>query len=217
MMTEEASPRFRAQLRSQLGFLERSCAAYDAGHTEEAVRIATVIRTLLHDSRNSTSLLTHLGRRNIRLHSIVPPMPFQEGVAAGFEVFAGMGIMCLGGGVTEFRPALSESSYHGFLPTDDWWRQIVWVIPAMPRLSRRAIVLTAPDKDGGAHVDRELPPEYVALQDPGGSRIRLVDESGPTKTLALGDVQAVCLREMAYEILTSDELVESVGPEERQH
>jgi hypothetical protein len=48
-------------LKRQKAFLGRSSHAFDAGAEDEAVRLATVIRVLVHDTPNSTSLLTHLG------------------------------------------------------------------------------------------------------------------------------------------------------------
>jgi hypothetical protein len=62
---------FSKQLVRQLGFLQRSCADYDEGHTDESVRIATIIRVLIHDTRNSTSLLKHLSALSINLSSTV--------------------------------------------------------------------------------------------------------------------------------------------------
>jgi hypothetical protein len=43
-MAKEA--RLKDQLLRQLGFLERSAFAYDQGHKDEAIRMATVMRTL---------------------------------------------------------------------------------------------------------------------------------------------------------------------------
>lgn len=60
---------FRKHLRRQLDFLGRSAAAYDAGHADEAVRIATTIRILIHNTQSSTSLLKHLNATTISLMS----------------------------------------------------------------------------------------------------------------------------------------------------
>ena len=49
------------QLQRQLGFLRRSCELYDAGHKDESLRLSVVIRTLVHDTRSSTSLLKQMG------------------------------------------------------------------------------------------------------------------------------------------------------------
>ena len=56
---------FKAHLAKQLRFLERSCKSYDAGFTDEAVRIATVIRVIIHQTGTSTPLLKHLGATTI--------------------------------------------------------------------------------------------------------------------------------------------------------
>jgi hypothetical protein len=52
---------FTGQLQRQLGFMENSARAYDAGHRDEAIRLATSLRVLFHQTPKSTSLLRHLG------------------------------------------------------------------------------------------------------------------------------------------------------------
>ena len=37
---------FKEHLKRQLGFLERSCVSYDEGFHDEAIRIATLIKSL---------------------------------------------------------------------------------------------------------------------------------------------------------------------------
>jgi hypothetical protein len=49
------------KLRQQVGYLERSAEAFDDGHEDEAFRLATIIRTLVHDTHVSHSLLKQLG------------------------------------------------------------------------------------------------------------------------------------------------------------
>jgi hypothetical protein len=49
------------KLRQQMGFLERSAQMFDEGHEEEAFRLAGIVRTLVHDTRTSHSLLGQLG------------------------------------------------------------------------------------------------------------------------------------------------------------
>src|SRR5687767_7224299 len=58
---------FRKQLRHQLTFLKNSAARYDYGCHEEAVRIATVIRVIIHDTKRCTSLLKHLNAERVPL------------------------------------------------------------------------------------------------------------------------------------------------------
>src|SRR5258708_9428366 len=77
---------FRQHLTKQLGFLARSCKSYDEGHIDEGIRIATVIRVLVHDTKNCVSLLKHLGATNINLASTVANLD-----ASRWVMFWGMG------------------------------------------------------------------------------------------------------------------------------
>ena len=51
---------FQHLLDRQLRFMENSCLLYDSGHREEAIRLATCLRIIFHDTNSSTSLLTHI-------------------------------------------------------------------------------------------------------------------------------------------------------------
>jgi hypothetical protein len=64
--------RLKQKLLEQLGFLERSAAAYDHGHKEEAIRMAGVMRVLFSRSRKSAGLVFQLGGRKILLNSSCP-------------------------------------------------------------------------------------------------------------------------------------------------
>lgn len=55
-------------LNEQLEFLKRSAAAFDEGFTDEAKRLATVVRVLVHDTRTSHSLLNQLDIKNVDFH-----------------------------------------------------------------------------------------------------------------------------------------------------
>ena len=78
--------RLREQLSRQLSFLERSASAFDAGHRDEAIRIATTVRVMIHETQKSACLLTLLRARNsIKLVSTVKPPPQGKGILAIFD------------------------------------------------------------------------------------------------------------------------------------
>lgn len=52
--------RYKKLLGSHIGFIERSSKLYDSGYEDEALRLATSMRVILHDTGSCTSLLTHL-------------------------------------------------------------------------------------------------------------------------------------------------------------
>src|SRR5688572_17635995 len=58
---------FREHLRRQLDYIRVSADQYDAGNTDEGIRIATSLRVIFHNTPASTSLLKHLGAQNVRL------------------------------------------------------------------------------------------------------------------------------------------------------
>ncbi len=192
--------RFKQHLRQQLGFLERSCAAYDEGHTDEAIRMATVLRVLLHHTKHSTSLLVHLAASSINLTDTCPPLSPKA------VMYHGMGMHILGGGRSQFVPNLDKTPIAQPVNADHWWNQIVYVLDSSTRLSRRDIVLAAANKDGGAHVDANLTPDYQRLASDGAIGSYVLKVEGNEQRRPVTDVHLVCIRQMAHEILASPEL-----------
>ena len=104
-------------LARQLRFLARSCAAFDAGHYDEAIRIATVLRVMFHDTPRQVSLLSRLD---------APPVHLLDTVAtpedmAGLLLFNGVGTYLLGGdGRTKYMPTLGDVPFVRYLPFPKW-------------------------------------------------------------------------------------------------
>lgn len=84
---------------------------------------------------------------------------------------------------------------------------IVYVLGSGARLSRREIVLTAANKDGGAHVDSALTPEYEALAQHGSVGYFMSSMRESTNEQPFTDAHFVAVRQMAYELLNSPELL----------
>jgi hypothetical protein len=196
---------FRQKLREQLGFLQRSCRAFDAGCHDEAIRISQCIRVLIHDTRNQTSLLTHLNAKNINLLSTCLDIAskMQRGVGK-MQIFNGMGRFGPSPEGTRYYPKLDGNPFTRHQArVGDWWAETVFVLDPNTWVSRRDVVLNAADKDGGAHVDAALTPMYQRLVD-GGDLGFYVDEHGE-ETPITGH-HYVALRQMGYELLNSSEL-----------
>lgn len=185
--------RYIEQLDRQLGFLDRSCSSYDAGYKDEAIRIATCIRVLVHDTRSSVSLLSHLDAKDIRLLSTVPPIENPERTFA----FDGLTSFSANGAV----PKLRKSDRDSLLPVDDWWAQPVYCMGQGQFYRRKDLVLAASNKDGGAHVDAKLTPEYEKL----AADFWSVSSGGQSRPLE--DIHLIGLRQLGYELLNSEELI----------
>jgi hypothetical protein len=183
---------FPEQLRRQLGFIERSCQSFDAGYEDEAIRIATCIRVLVHDTKSSTSMLTHLSAKSINLLSTVTTEPVKPGTIH----FDGLTRMTVDGP----KPKLGMVRVSSVMPVSDWWGQVVYASKDH-RLARSNLVLGAANKDGGAHVDPALTPEYETITS------NFLVRAEPDGTLApLTNVHLVGLRQLGHEILNSPEL-----------
>lgn len=192
---------FRAHLRRQLGFLSRSCEAYDSGHTDEAIRIATVARVLIHQTKTSTSLLTYLDATAISLLSTTRGAPIANPIH-----FVGLGIMHFSSnGSISYEPKLDRGSYLESMPMDRWWSQLVMAIDRHA-LTRRSIVLAAANTDGGAHVDSTLTAEYEALAKDGAIGYFQQCTHDSRTELPIVGAHLVSLRQIGYELLHSPEL-----------
>ena len=198
------------QMKRQILFLERSCKIYDEGERDEAIRIAVTIRTLLHDTRHSISLLKQMKLKDmIVLASSCSPIPvkrqklsfekdpesYVEGIRRGEVVFACDPLTTLDD-KKSVQPILGEKKNYYNLYVDEWWSQFaVVVLPMDNYVTRKQIVLAAANKDGGAHID-EYPQKYEQL-DHG-----FWQTNGQMQT----EHQFVLLRQFAFEILNSPEI-----------
>ena len=214
--------RYQQELEKQLGFLRRSCQFYDEGEVDEAIRIAVPIRTIVHDTRNSTSLLTHLNAKGIKLWSSI------AGATENTVWYQGMGLheYWRYGNRTgaSYGPSFDDGPGMVLLPVSEWWNQIVYVFSRKPegdptgeievlRLSRRDIVLTATNKDGGAHVDRKLTPAYEMLAADGTVGSFVLESDGVKQELPITKAHLVALRQIGHEVLRSlDEARSPVEP-----
>lgn len=152
-------------LREQLGFLETSGAAFDAGQIAEAKRLATAIRILVHDTTASTSLLQQLGVKDDLqfVDTSHPPFPFdlEPGVLTVRADF-GLAVGTIGA-VSPYGAIHEDRGRREPKPFSEWWTTPVLNDHIGNKFARRELVLGLAHMDGGAHVDPELEEAYAAL------------------------------------------------------
>lgn len=215
--------RFREQLKRNVGFIRRSCEMYDQGHTDEAMRIATALRILMHDTSHSVSLLKHLRVKSIMKFSSSCQPPPQNVIA-----FQGLGQLYMNVSkdyevTRRLRPVTDKDAPRPVVvPWQQWWEMPIYVsradagirIAGSPDrnifITRKNLILGAANKDGGAHVDAELDPDYEFLASIGALQL-YSDEvhlaNGETVSLPpLKDAHLVYLRQIGYEVLESLDL-----------
>jgi len=220
---------FREHFEQQLGFLESSAAAYDAGTEPEAKRLAVSLRVLLHDKGRSTSLFTHLGVKDKLPFRNTASEPHPPG---GIVVFDG-GLCSIrstlgeGGGGSRFVPVLDTDPERNSQPAqcfEDWWTTPILPDQESNSFSRSDFIDAVANKDGGAHVDAKLGAAYAALTH--GNSMRLTQEKGTTEdgweTILGGviggppdesserianSIALASIRQIAFEVVTSVEAI----------
>lgn len=143
------------KLNEQLRFLTRSCEEFDAGNEDEALRMAVSLRVLLHDTKHSVSLLTHLGlAKSLVLSS-------SRGIG-DFTDFVSQVIDFSSPTPVKMKPLFGERFREVTIET--WWRREVVFVDRKMKYFRKTVILSAANKDGGAHVDRQLEHYYETLR-----------------------------------------------------
>ena len=152
-MDTVALNRFRKKFEEQLQFIRRSAEAYDAGAEEESLRIATALRVIFHQTGSSTSLITHLAFGNKRmLSSSRGHGDWKDYLSEEININSSIPV--------RMRPMLGDNFHE--VSIHDWWNETVFVHNGVSH-ARRKIILSAANKDGGAHVDADLETYYEFL------------------------------------------------------
>jgi hypothetical protein len=149
-------------------YLRASCDAYDAGDKWEAIRLATVVFTLVHDHGNIHSILSQLGIK----HKIIY-------MASGLDMPS-----ALNRGANRYTPLIEYERYRDRkkypdripeflpistflamrgqqpllreLPFEDWWETDVIFFDGNLALTRKKLVFTLRNEEGGGHFSPEM-------------------------------------------------------------
>lgn len=182
-------------LREQMYFLGSSAAAFDAGATLEAKRLAVALRVVLHDTTNSRSVLGQL----CDVASLQFPCVNQSPAsAAPGTAFSFGGMYYFAGDRLIAKTAMSGRTV-GF---SDWWNETCNFTQSIS-ISRRLAVLALANKGGGAHVDPRARNDYrriAELHELGWTLVEGSDESS-TKDTPLNNPLPQIVRAASAEVL----------------
>ncbi|MFH0887590.1 MAG: SEC-C metal-binding domain-containing protein [Planctomycetota bacterium] len=185
----------KRHLGKQVDFLETSADLFDKGAENEATRLATTIRILVHDTSQSHSLLSQLNKKGIKfLDSSSKHNQKGLSISSGF-----VGTGMVSGKYVAMLDDLPPDVIK-WVDFDTWWNMPIITDRERNQLTRKTIILTAANQDGGAHIDPELDKPYHDL-----SRKNSLGWTQKTpmgwKQLQGGD--KVVIRQIAHELLKS--------------
>src|ERR1700738_765677 len=189
------------KLGEQLRFIQRSCAAFDEGAAEEAFRIAVALRIIFHDKGQSKSLLTQLGLRDGRMLS-------SSRGRGDYTDYLSYRVNLKSATPVKPVPMLKDCFHK--ISFNQWWRHEPIFKYEDSTYPRSKIVLSAAEKDGGAHVDPELERYYEALRSGEGTLgiTGNLEYNGPPPfeqgvTQWAQDAHTALIRQFAHETLAS--------------
>lgn len=150
-----------------LHFLDNSLTAFDKGQFFEVKRIASTIRTLVHDTGQSHSLITQI--ENHPDNKLDEPMIFfdKNGIP---ETSLGEVIIYVGCRFPRIKVDISRKE---FLETfresknrEHWWkRMILGTSETTKRIwTRKDLTLMYANKENGSHVDPIIPTDFISAQ-----------------------------------------------------
>lgn len=147
------------RLREQYDFLRKSVGDFYRGDIAEALRIATVIRVLVHESGSSKPLLKQIASNYLDLPILNKKLRNDSiiSIPIGFRITQQEGC----------TPNLDLTSPGYQLDTlGNWWTLDCVRMPPLANpisISRKKLILLLANKDGGTHVDLEISERYKAL------------------------------------------------------
>jgi len=194
----------KLKLKEQMDFLRSSCKAFDLGSESEAKRIATSIRVLVHDTNRSNSLLAQLGHKD-KLRYFDSSLPIDPQLVDPRKreyVFQGLpglvGIRVASMQAKFIAPLTVRDGAEGPVAFQDWWEKKCIPGDDGKRYSRKQLVLWMTNKEGGAHIDRDI---NAAYRDLNSSSLGMsFSVGGVIKGFSNSSVDA-SIRQVGWEIL----------------
>lgn len=182
----------------QIAALRTSANAYDQGSKWEAKRLAACVYILVHDKGRAVSMFTQMGMKEHLEFVSTADALIPGNLAPEFP----LAVLVPTQSSAEYVPLCTmysslECRAFSFAL---WWEQPILRAQNNEILTRRTLVLSLRDQDGGAHFDSSLDPIYrgFATEHKGGFFIVHADD-GRREELPFGPHFA-SMRQIAWEI-----------------
>lgn len=143
------------------------CEQYDNGKYKQAKMLAVNIRTLVHQTGSSTSLLTHLERQEtMKFYNTVNRIKnavYYLGMGMPAQMRS-LNVVSINRVENTFVPIFKPAQLFSpkWLSFEEWWCQTI-IVSSEASFTRKEIVLTMVNKDGGGHYDKKVEEKYYNL------------------------------------------------------
>lgn len=198
-MPKQTNKELKTHLKEQIEFLKRSSKSYDDGFKSEAKRLAVIIRVLLHDTGNSTSLLQQLDKKDILFYDTSLDYNPNNQLST-----LGLIMTKMGPDGAEYVPPLDfgpPSRYSkGKVEFDDWWNKIIFADQNNNTMTRKQLVLAVCNRDGGAHIDPKLNKAYADITRNNSLGFKYIKDGIENDVT---DPELATVRQIAHEVLKS--------------
>ncbi len=154
------------KLEEQRHLISKSINEFASGDLAEGVRLATATRVLIHETSASKPLLAQLTPNYLQLEILDSNPEHQDenhppGVRKAVVMVVPISIQISDEGVF-LNPKLGTGA-RSISILGRWWNRPALVLPGLGGFSRKEIILGLSNKEGGAHVDVNLPLRYQQL------------------------------------------------------
>ncbi len=156
----------KEELETQLRFLSELCEQFDKGDYKKSKLVASVLRKLLHDGDTSNpksrseSLLGQLDLKNNFLDTALISKPVQMEIKKSESFLASS---LLGNTTHNWKPVFDSNQSAQTIDFNQWWISVVIKDLEGSEFSRKKLVSTFANQDGGDHVDREVENTFYKL------------------------------------------------------
>lgn len=203
---------YLSQLKEQVNFLIDACHSYDRGSFVYAKQMSAIIRTLLKDNpknKQTVSLLASLG--------VKETLKFYNTAYSAKDPAV---LLNLVGLLRQYKPNPETDQVPIYVPMlddtnlidvqwidfDDWWESNVIVCKDSTNnfsLSRKKIILTMAEQDGGVHVDNfnKMDSVYKGIITSTANILTYITPNG--NTIAIKYLQYALVRQIAHEVITT--------------
>jgi hypothetical protein len=168
MSADERKKFFSQKLEEERHLLRTAIAGMGAGDLVQALHVATIIRTLVHEA-DSKPLLKNIDPNYLELpildRIMEPPKDHGGGtISITFSCPISAKISAPAGTVALITELESPAYVQSKLGT--WWDgNPCMVLPGLGPFFRRELILGLANKEGGTHVDADIPKRYQMVME----------------------------------------------------